>query len=233
MKRCWWHRRSKASCGYRASDQRTGSAAQSGRHCSRGTLPHLDQHVAALSTYLDSSGQALRCACLEVGLVDASVLPALACLLGDAGTPVVHGRVFGLSALPDAPLGLDDPGHRSLACLLDHHPVRMVEADSTTRLEVIDAEPCVGVALFGRTEAGEAHYVRCRVKKLRELTLEVVIRRHVIKHRPLRQQRREVASPTERVGDRELEVSVGKCEGELFDRQFSDLAGQIPGDTLL
>jgi hypothetical protein len=61
-------------------------------------------HVTALSTYLDGSSQGVRCACLEVGLVDASILPALACLLGDTGTPVVHGRVFGLSALPDAPL---------------------------------------------------------------------------------------------------------------------------------
>src|SRR5262249_57635607 len=143
----------------------------------------LDQHVAVLSTYLDGLGQSMRCACLEVGLIDASVLPALACLLGDAGTPVVHSRVFGFSALPDAPFSLDDPGHLALVCLLAHNPVRMVKADSATRLEVIDTELCAGVTLFGGAEAGEAHDVRCRVQKLRELGLEVVILRKLIYHR--------------------------------------------------
>ena len=109
----------------------------------------------------------------------------------------------------------------------------MVEADSATWLEVIDPELGAGVALFGRTEAGEAHYVRCHIEKLREPTLEVVIRRHIIEHRPLYQQRWEIAPPTERLGIRELKASVGKLKSQLFDRQFPDLAGQISGDTLL
>src|SRR5437879_4945853 len=125
MKQCWWRRRCEGSTVEQAigwmrgySDRPTGRMAWSGRHCPPDMLSHLDQHVAALSTYLDGASQGLRCACLEVGLVDASILPALACLLGDAGTPVMHGRVFSLSTLPDASLGLDDPGHLSLACLL-------------------------------------------------------------------------------------------------------------------
>src|SRR5947209_1866730 len=57
--------------------------------------------------------QRLGFARVEVDLVDAGVLPDLAGLLGDAGAPLVHGRLLGFRVLPDPSLGFDDPVHRA------------------------------------------------------------------------------------------------------------------------
>ena len=161
--------------------------------------------------------------CLKVSLVDPSVLPALARLLGDASAPVTHGGVLDDGVLPDSPLGFDDPVYLALPGPLYSDPVWIVEANSATGLQVVDAKERAGLALLSRTQTGEVQDVWRCIEELGKPAFEVVVGCHVVEHRAVGHQWRQVASPTKRLGAGELEVGLVELDSPLFDGQYGDL----------